>query len=189
MDRLFLCRSKRLHNKKPDLRRNFKDFIRENEFANMNFFASKKSWLLLVLFAVILMGCFLVNSGKKIDYSTDVKPILNKKCITCHGGVKKQAGFSVLFREDMFAPTKSGKRAVVPGDPDASEMIRRVTLTDPEERMPYKHAPLSKEEIHILREWIKQGAKWGDHWAYIPVKETAVPDMKDDPVAAGWVRN
>ena len=189
MDRLFLCRSKRLHNKKPDLRRNFKDFIRENEFANMNFFASKKSWLLLVLFAVILTGCFLVNSGKKIDYSTDVKPILNKKCITCHGGVKKQAGFSVLFREDMFAPTKSGKRAVVPGDPDASEMIRRVTLSDPEERMPYKHAPLSKEEINILRQWIKQGAKWGDHWAYIPVKETTVPAMKDDNIATGWVRN
>ncbi|MEJ0103445.1 MAG: c-type cytochrome domain-containing protein [Bacteroidota bacterium] len=64
-----------------------------------------------------------MNSGETIDFSTQVKPILNKKCISCHGGVKKQAGFSVLFREDMFAPTKSGKLAVVPGDPDASEMI------------------------------------------------------------------
>jgi len=126
----------------------------------------------------------LLKPKRIIDYSTQVKPILNKKCITCHGGVKKQAGFSVLFREDMFAPTKSGKRAVVPGDPDASEMIRRITLTDPEERMPYKHAPLSKEEIDILRTWIKQGAKWGDHWAYIPVKNEPVPEIKND-----WVRN
>src|ERR1043165_8802293 len=146
--------------------------------------------LIVVLF--ILAGAFaaykLLKPKRIIDYSTQVKPILNKKCIACHGGVKKQAGFSVLFREDMFAPTKSGKRAVVPGDPDASEMIRRVTLSDPEERMPYKHAPLSKEEINILRQWIKQGAKWGDHWAYIPVKETAVPEMKDDNMATGWVR-
>ncbi|MEJ0103444.1 MAG: hypothetical protein WDO19_13210 [Bacteroidota bacterium] len=37
--------------------------------------------------------------------------------------------------------------------------------------------------------WIKQGAKWGDHWAYIPVKETTVPDIKNDPIATGWVKN
>src|SRR4051794_21069841 len=155
----------------------------------MNRFAPKKWWLLLCLFAAILAGCFLTGSGKKIDFSADVKPILNKKCIACHGGVKKQAGFSVLFREDMFAPTKSGKRAVVPGDPDASEMIRRISLSDPEERMPYKHQPLTKEEISILRNWIKQGAKWGDHWAYISVKPTAVPAIPGDAESAKWVKN
>ena len=123
----------------------------------------KKFIIMLLVLAVAFAGYRLLMPHKMIDFSTQVKPILNKKCITCHGGVKKQAGFSVLFREDMFAPTKSGKRAVVPGDPEASEMIRRITLTDPEERMPYKHTPLTKDEINILRTWIKQGAKWGDH--------------------------
>ena len=140
---------------------------------------SKKGLVLILILIAAFTAYRLLMPQRLIDFSTQVKPILNKKCITCHGGVKKQAGFSVLFREDMFAPTKSGKRAVIPGDPDGSEMIRRITLTDPEERMPFKHPPLSKEEISILRTWIKQGAKWGDHWAYIPVKETAAPDISD----------
>ncbi|HRO70549.1 MAG TPA: DUF1549 domain-containing protein, partial [Chitinophagaceae bacterium] len=74
--------------------------------------------------------------------------------------------------------------AIIPGDPEGSEMIRRITISDPEERMPYKHEPLSKEEIGILKRWIRQGAKWGDHWAYLPVAETALPD-----VSSKWVRN
>jgi hypothetical protein len=72
----------------------------------------------------------------------------------------------------------------VPGDPDKSEMIRRLTLKDPEERMPYKHDPLSEKEIDVLRRWIKQGAPWGDHWAYIPVKEVELPKIKTD-----WAKN
>ena len=71
--------------------------------------------------------------------------------------------------------TKSGKYAIVPGYADRSEMIRRIKLKDPEERMPYKHTPLKNEEIEILTRWINQGAKWGDHWAYVPVKKEEVP--------------
>lgn len=122
--------------------------------------------------------------AKKVDFSADVKPILNKKCISCHGGVKAKAGFSVLFREDALAKTESGKPAIIPGDPEGSEMIRRITINDPEERMPYKHEALSKDEISILRRWIKQGAEWGDHWAYLPVKKTEIPDAEDK-----WIRN
>src|SRR3984885_10599108 len=54
-------------------------------------------------------------------------------------------------------------------------MIRRIKLNDPEDRIPYKHTPLKKDEIEILTKWINQGAKWGDHWAYIPVKKEEVP--------------
>ena len=110
-----------------------------------------------------------------IDYNTEVKPIFNKNCITCHGGVRRKAGFSLLFRSEALANTESGKPAIIPGDPEHSEMIRRLTLKDPEERMPYKHDALPAHEIAILREWVKQGAQWGNHWAYVPVKEVAVP--------------
>ncbi len=89
--------------------------------------------------------------------------------------MKRQADFSLLFRSEALAPNKSGKPAIVPGDPGHSEMIRRLTLKDPEERMPYKHEPLSAAEIDILRQWIKEGAPWGDHWAYVAVKEGAPP--------------
>ena len=108
------------------------------------------------------------------------KPIINKKCIACHGGVRAKAGFSLLFREEALAPTKSGKPAIIPGDPGNSELIRRITHTDPEERMPYKHEPLSAEEIAIFRDWIKQGANWGTHWAYIPLKPQTINTAAGD---------
>jgi Protein of unknown function (DUF1549)/Protein of unknown function (DUF1553)/Planctomycete cytochrome C len=122
--------------------------------------------------------------AEKIDYNTQVKPIFNKKCIACHGGVKQKAGFSLLFREEALGNTESGKPAIIPGNPDESELIRRISLDDPEERMPYKHEALSKEEIEILTQWIKQGAEWGEHWAYIPVKEEGIPSIKSD-----WIKN
>lgn len=115
---------------------------------------------------------------QKVDFNSQIKPLFNKKCIVCHGGVKRQAGFSLLFRQDALANNESGKPAIIPGDPDGSEMIKRLTSTDPEERMPYKEHPLSKDEIHLLRQWIKQGAEWGDHWAYTPIVEVEIPKPK-----------
>lgn len=118
---------------------------------------------------------------KKIDFNTQIKPLLNQKCIACHGGVKRSGGFSLLFRTDALAATESGKPAILPGKPAASEMMKRLTHAEPEERMPYKEEPLSKDEINLLRQWIKQGAAWGDHWAYVPVQAVQVPQEK------GWL--
>lgn len=146
----------------------------------MTLLKNRKILIVGSLTLVILTLVFFTSSEKQVDYSADVKPIFNKKCISCHGGVKAKSGFSLLFREEALAKAESGKYAIVPGDPDASEMIRRINETDPEERMPYKHEKLSKEEINILTRWVKQGAKWGDHWAYLPVKETTVPETGDE---------
>lgn len=137
---------------------------------------------------------FVAGCGKrKIDFSADVKPILNKHCISCHGGVKRNGGFSLLFREEALDTAESGKHVIIPGDAAHSEMIRRITATDPEERMPYKEEPLSQEQIDILTQWINEGALWGDHWAYVPPKEVEVP--KSDKLLAGvvsenaWAKN
>lgn len=139
---------------------------------------SKKKWLVLIgLIAIVLAFTFSTHQ-KPVDYSTQVKPIFNKKCIICHGGVRKKGGFSVLFRSEALAKTESGKFAIIPGDPDHSELIKRITAKDPEDRMPYKHEPLSSDEIGILRRWIKEGAKWGDHWAYVAVQPVELPKPK-----------
>lgn len=151
----------------------------------MKIWNKKKSLAVVFIVFLVTTLAFFTSSEKEVDYSVDVKPIINKQCISCHGGVKAKAGFSLLFREEALAKAESGKYAIVPGDPDASEMIRRITHSDPEERMPYKHEPLSEEEISILKRWIKQGAKWGDHWAYLPVKQTKVPEVDDQ----GWSVN
>ncbi len=144
----------------------------------------KKALLLVSVILVIAFMVLAIYPKQTIDFNAQVKPILNKKCIACHGGVKQQGGFSVLFREEALQKTESGKYAIVPGKPGQSEMIKRITNTDPEERMPYKHEPLSGEEISILKKWIKQGAKWGRHWAYVPVEQQEIPNEKN-----AWIKN
>ena len=146
----------------------------------------------LLVAAVVI---FLYSTRQQsVDYNTAVKPIFNKHCITCHGGVRRKAGFSLLFRSEALANTTSGKPAIIPGDPEHSEMIRRLTLKDPEERMPYKHEPLSAKDIETLRTWVKQGAQWGDHWAYVAVKPVNVPSQQKlfgllASASDNWARN
>jgi hypothetical protein len=131
--------------------------------------------LLSIVVGTALVAFFFFGHEKEVDFSTEIKPLLNKYCITCHGGVKQSGGFSILFEEEAFALNESGLPAIVPGSPNASELIKRVTHSDPELRMPYEREPLSQEEIDLLKTWIKQGAKWGKHWAYETVKKQEIP--------------
>lgn len=142
--------------------------------------------LVVILSILLVIGLFykMAFSEQDVDFNTKVKPIINKKCISCHGGVKQEAGFSLLFQEEALGPTDSGKPAIIPGDPEGSELIRRISIDDPEERMPYKHESLSEGEIKTLRRWVSEGAKWGEHWAYISVKKQEVPNYSNK-----WIRN
>ncbi len=133
------------------------------------------------LFTAVIIYALIPSS--KIDFNTQVKPIINKKCIACHGGVKREAQFSLLFRQDAMAKAESGKFAIVPGNASGSELIHRIKSHDPEERMPYKKDPLTKEEVEILSRWIEEGAEWGDHWAYQSVKKQELP------ATTGWTKN
>ena len=115
----------------------------------------KTFWAIFVLGSFVFFAACMLKS-KRVDYISEVKPIFNKSCITCHGGVKRQGGFSLLFRTDALAINKSGKPAIIPGNPDSSELIKRLTLKDPEERMPYKHPALSQKEITTLKSQISE---------------------------------
>ncbi|MHA8056748.1 DUF1553 domain-containing protein [Aquirufa nivalisilvae] len=146
----------------------------------------------LIIISILGLAGFFVGKQfwekeSRIDYNTQVKPILNKNCISCHGGVKKQGGFSLLFREEALGKTKFNAAAIVPGHPEKSSFIQRLSLQDPEEKMPYKRPPLSKKEIDILSQWVKEGAEWGEHWAYQPVKKPAVPYSSWWKQALSWV--
>ncbi|MGV3560993.1 DUF1553 domain-containing protein [Larkinella arboricola] len=138
-----------------------------------------KLHLVGAVLAVVVLSSFLWVGlfEDKVDFNTQIKPLLNKHCIACHGGVKKAANFSLLFKHEALQPAKSGRHPIVPGDASASEMIRRLTLTDPEERMPLDAPPLKPEEIELLKNWIDQGAEWGDHWAYQSVRQPDVPQI------------
>lgn len=131
--------------------------------------------ILLILVAVLCAVFFAVQDERPIDFSVQVKPILNKHCISCHGGVKAKGGLSFLFKEDAFAKAESGKSVIIPGDAEHSEFYQRLISDDPELRMPYKKAALTKNEIAILKQWINEGAQWGEHWAY------SLPDRVEVP--------
>ena len=104
----------------------------------------------VILSAVALYACINTLSRPEIAFNRDVRPIINNKCIACHGGVKKSGGFSLLFREEALGKTKSGRKAIIPGNPDDSELMKRITAHDEDVRMPMGKDPLSENEISIF---------------------------------------
>ena len=164
-------------------------------------FLKKKILLRLLLGMCFLLGTYgfieiaflaekkevylkIFQEEEKISFNEEIRPILNAKCISCHGGVKQSGGFSLLFREEALRLSESGKPAIVPGQPEESELIHRIKHHDPELRMPAKAEALAEEEIELLEKWIAQGAQWEMHWAYIKPEKQTVPDLSSD-----WVEN
>ena len=136
------------------------------------------------VFVLLLWG---TAAQAGIDFARDVRPILNSHCTACHGGVKEAGEVSFIYRDKALGKGESGKPIIVPGDPAASEMMVRVLSSDPEEVMPKpEHGPpLQAKEIETLRQWIKEGAQWGEHWSFIPPVVHEVPQGKD----AAWPKN
>ena len=131
----------------------------------------------ILIFTIGIVTWFRGSNGSAIDYNAQVKPILNRHCMGCHGGVKKAGDVSFLFEHEMLEPGKSGKIPVVRGNANESEMIRRILSDDPDEKMPRNGTPLSEDEIGILKEWINQGAKWEKHWSYKRIEKPEVPSL------------
>ncbi|MCG8305805.1 MAG: DUF1553 domain-containing protein [Cytophagales bacterium] len=151
---------------------------------------SYKTLFFILLPAFVSLVVWNILPREEIDYNAQVKPIFNKHCISCHGGVKKSGGFSLLFEAEAKGNTDSGSPAIIPGRPGQSELIRRLTTDDPEERMPYEKPALSRDEIKILKRWIGQGAKWDTHWSYVPVKKVEAPDgFREEEKVRQWAQN
>jgi hypothetical protein len=107
-----------------------------------------------------------------VHFNRDIRPILSDKCFACHGfdaGTRK-AGLRLDTREGALQPARSGRVAVVPGKPEASELLVRITARAPDERMPppEKHPALTDAEAARLHAWIEAGAPYEAHWAFQP---------------------
>ncbi|HMQ61958.1 MAG TPA: DUF1549 domain-containing protein, partial [Flavilitoribacter sp.] len=133
---------------------------------------------ILITGGLIAAAC--QRTDDRISYNRDIRPIFNKKCLPCHGGVKKLGGFSLLFREEALGSTDSGKPAIVPGSHKKSELYHRLTEQDPGKRMPQESDPLSAGEIRLIARWLDEGAQWEEPWSYIPPKETPAPKNDSD---------
>ena len=143
-----------------------------------------KKAALIVISGILVLSAILFFRTKsdidEIDFNTQIRPILNDNCLRCHGGVKQQGGLSFLFPEEALDTTSSGKYAIIPGNPEGSELIKRIEHENAELIMPPEGMPLKKEEIKLLKTWIRQGAKWDTHWAYqAPNKITPLSESDD----------
>ncbi len=132
----------------------------------------------LVLVFVALTSSAVAADPKPIDYDRDIRPILAEHCFACHGpdANARKADLRLDRKSDAFASRDDGP-AVVPGDPETSNLVFRVETDDPELQMPpakFKK-PLNQAQKTTLRQWISQGASWSEHWAFIPPKQPEVP--------------
>ncbi len=117
----------------------------------------------------------------EIDFSRDIRPILSNNCFQCHGpdAHQRQAGLRLDTQEGALAALESGATAVVPGDLEQSALVRRITASDPGERMPPADSEkqLTPEEIELLRRWVAAGAPWKMHWAFQPPRAAELPEV------------
>ena len=132
----------------------------------------------------LVAGAVLSAAEEPVDFNRDVRPLLSDRCYGCHGpdaDKGRKAGLRLDEFEGATKKLKSGERAVVPGDLDASEMIKRIRSADPEDVMPPPelHRPLTAAEKDILTRWVKQGAKYEPHWGFTSPRAYAPPAVKD----------
>lgn len=133
--------------------------------------------IVLFLDACVAKDPGAVRPKRMVEFARDIQPILNAHCTECHGGVKAAGSVSFVYEDQVInAEGDSGTAIVTPGDIDASELFTRIISTD-DDRMPPTdgHAPLSEDNVELIRRWIQEGAVWSRHWAFIPPKRPSVP--------------
>jgi mono/diheme cytochrome c family protein len=126
-------------------------------------------------------------SSASVDFVQDVRPILSDRCFICHGP-DAEARESDLRLDSFAGATEDlgGYAAIVPGDPGASELLRRVRHERERRRMPpaASKLTLSDAEIATLERWIADGAEYERHWAFVPPERPPVPEVE----ASSWPR-
>ena len=127
------------------------------------------------------------SADPPVEFNRDVRPILTDKCFACHGPAAKEADGDLRLDSQESATRPDGP--IVPGDPEASELVRRIFSTDVDEVMPPEetHKSLEESERELLRRWIAQGAKYEPHWAYAPLSRPTVPQTPSTPSATGSI--
>ncbi len=150
---------------------------------------SPRSPQMVLCVVMYLLAGGVLSAQDQVSFSRDVQPILSEYCYTCHGPDQKarQADLRLDTRDGAFL-VHDGIEVIKPGDPDSSELIRRLITTDPEAVMPppsTKH-PLSAPQIETLKRWVTQGAVWGKHWAFEQLTAPSVPAV---PEGFGKVTN
>jgi hypothetical protein len=161
----------------------------------------KSSLSILLVFAIAVMGIFVYSRCSDtqaqetampdvIDYNYHIRPILSDRCFKCHGpdANKRKANLRLDTPEGAYAAFKDNPsmHAIVPGHPESSDAFQRLITKDTSLRMPTmsSHLTVTSHEVDLIEKWIKQGAVYKPHWAFIKPTKSELPDADED-----WVRN
>lgn len=145
-------------------------------------------FVLCFLLSAICLQVQGLADERRVDFNRDIRPILSDNCFTCHGPDEQRRANDLRLDRGMDALiTQDGRRVIVPGDVSASILHQRITSTNPEQKMPPKDSgrELTEAQIQVLADWIRQGAAWKEHWAFV------APERHDPPRTAlkHWRRN
>jgi hypothetical protein len=137
-----------------------------------------------------LLTVRLLAVAPPVDFARDIRPILSDRCFACHGPdeSKRRAGLRLDTEDGAKKKLSDAHAAIVPGDVNASEILKRVAPENPARRMPPPSSdrkPLTQREVATLRTWIEQGAKWQGQWSFTAPVRPAIPEVHN----ASWVRN
>src|SRR5437899_4948540 len=134
--------------------------------------------LTVAVAAITLAGMARARGDDAIEFNRDIRPILAENCFACHGpdSAARKADLRLDKRDEA---TKID--AIVPGDPEASEMIRRILSDDPKEVMPppMTKKTLTKPQKELLQRWVKEGAEYQQHWSLIVPQRPQPPQVKN----------
>ncbi len=160
-----------------------------------------RCWLLALLAcpALALQLSLVAQEKKPADFTRDVQPIFQARCIVCHGSEVQMGGLRLDQRQSLLSGGKSGIPAIVTGNSAQSLLVRYISGLDPKLVMPPTGERLNAKAISLISQWIDQGAVWPDealssksadhapkdHWAFKRVHAPVVPAAKNP----AWVRN
>src|SRR5260370_31489260 len=144
----------------------------------------------IIISLTVLFGPFLtVRGGDDADFARDVRPILARHCFKCHGPDDKarKGKLRLDVRDTAIGQGKSGRRAIVPGKTDESELVRRIFASEASEVMPPPATknPLSEAQKQIVTRWIAAGAEYQAHWTFMPPRQSPLPRIRHHD----WPRN
>ena len=142
-----------------------------------------KNHFLLLLRSVLTVLAIVVISpafAEEIRFNTHIRPLLSDRCFSCHGPDEKhrEADLRLDLREGATGES-SGPVVIVPGKPSESEILKRITSTDPDTVMPppaSKKPRLMASEIELIKKWIEAGAAYEGHWAFLSVRDERLPN-------------
>ncbi|MCC7083707.1 MAG: DUF1553 domain-containing protein [Pirellulales bacterium] len=156
-------------------------------------------WRRVVLFlAGCSFGAFATRATAEsqlapVDFNRQIRPIFSDYCFACHGPdeTHREGDLRLDQKESAFAK-HDGNSLIVPGDSAASELFRRISAKDAEDRMPPPEAEkkLTPEQIELVKRWLEEGAKWQEHWAFVAPVKPEVPQLEGGAEGSGGrVRN